>query len=105
RPADKRKWGVRRDRAVMAAQTQAVGVPQEYEDVRDATQARSALRDGVEHWLHVGRRARYDFQDLARGCLLVERFGEVRVVGLQRGQEAGVLDRDHRLVGEAAQKG
>ncbi len=37
---------------------------------------RSAVSDGVEHRLHVGRRAGDDTQDLAGRGLLLERLGQ-----------------------------
>ncbi len=39
-------------------------------------------------------------QDLARRRLLLERLGQVAVARLQLVEQAHVLDRDHRLVGE-----
>ena len=56
-----------------------------------------ALGDRVEHRLHVGRRAADDAQDLGRRGLLLE-----RLLGLV--EQAHVLDRDHRLVGEGLQQ-
>ncbi|HTJ28301.1 MAG TPA: hypothetical protein VMA36_19240, partial [Candidatus Limnocylindria bacterium] len=49
--------------------------------------------DRVEDRLDVGGRARDDLEDLRRGGLLFERF--LRLV-----EQARVVDRDHRLVGE-----
>ena len=39
-----------------------------------------------------------------RGGLLLERFGEVAVARLELGEQAHVLDGDHRLVGERLQQ-
>ncbi len=56
--------------------------------------SRSAgLHDGLEHRLRVRRRAADDLQDLRGRGLLLE-----RLLGLV--EQAHVLDRDHRLVGE-----
>ena len=59
-----------------------------------------AFRDRVEHGLDVGRRARDHPQDLACRRLLLQGLDEVAVPGLQLREQAHVLDRDHRLVGE-----
>ena len=55
-------------------------------------------RDGVEHRLHVRRRAGNDLQYLGRGRLPLQRL--VRVA-----EHFRVLDRDHRLVGEGLEQG
>ena len=56
-----------------APRAQHVAVDQEHARVRRLAQVRGALGDGVEHRLHVGRRARDDAQDLADRRLLLER--------------------------------
>ena len=56
-----------------------------------------ALGDGVEHRLHVGRRGADHLQHLGRRGLALE-----RLLGLV--EQAHVLDRDHRLVGEGLQQ-
>ena len=58
----------------------------------------------LEHRLDVGRRARDDAQDLAGRRLLLQRLGEVAVARLQLLEQADVLDRDHRLVGEGLEQ-
>jgi hypothetical protein len=57
----------------------------------------ATVEDLVEHRLGVGDRAADDLQDRGRGRLLLE-----RLLGLV--EQARVLDRDHRLVGEGAQQ-
>ena len=61
-------------------------------------------RDGVEHRLHVGGRARDHAQDLAGGGLLLERLGERRGCAPRSRELARVLDGDHRLVSEGLQQ-
>jgi len=56
----------------------------------------------VEHQLHIGGRARDDFQDVAGRGLIFERFFEVARAGLQFTEQSRVLHRDDRLVGEGA---
>jgi hypothetical protein len=67
--------------------------------------------DRVEHGLSVGRRAGNYLQDLARRRLLLERlahpgvrFGERRVLLVKLGQQAGVLDRNHCLIGKGLEE-
>jgi len=74
----------------------------EHEDicrVCDAQLHRSG-DDGVENRLNVGGRGTDDAQDLAGRRLLLQRLGQVAVAVFQFLEEADVLDRDHRLVGE-----
>src|SRR2546422_9473880 len=56
-------------------------------------EARRAFGDGFENWLQLKGRAADDLQHLAYGRLLLERL--LRFI-----EQAGVLDRDSRLVGE-----
>ena len=58
---------------------------------------RQLCDDRVEHRLRVGDRAADDAQDLGRRRLLLE-----RLLGFV--EQARVLDRDHRLVGEGLQQ-
>ena len=71
--------------------------------IRSAHQRR-ALCDGVQHRLEVRGRARDDSQDLGGGGLLLERLGQLAVARLQLGEQADVLDRDDRLVGEGLEQ-
>ena len=70
-----------------------------------AGQLHRAANDGHEHGLDVRRRAADDAQDLAGRGLLLERLGQVRVLGLKLGEQPRILDRDDRLVGEGLQQG
>ena len=60
-----------------------------------------AADDGLEDRLDVGGRGADDAQDFARRRLVVERFGELAVAGLQFLREPVLLDRDGRLDGES----
>ena len=90
------RWGSRRD----ARRGGTSPSRRQMADVERLAQASGALRHGVEHGLDVGRRARDDAQDLACRRLLLQRLGQVAVARLQFLEQADVLDRDHRLVGE-----
>ncbi len=63
-------------------------------------QADGAGHDRVEHRSDVRLRAADDTQDVAGGGLCVQRRGQLAVARLQLGEQADVLDGDHRLVGE-----
>ncbi len=69
------------------------------------TQLDGVLGDHVEHRPHIGRRGADRLEDLARGRLLLQRLGEVAVTSLQLVEQAHVLDRDHRLIGEGLEEG
>ena len=59
--------------------------------------AGSTAGHGVQHRLHVARRVRDDTQDFADGGLLLQ-----RLLGLV--EQARILDRYHRLVGESCEQ-
>src|SRR6185503_7995253 len=61
-------------------------------------------RDRFEDRLHIRWRAADDAQDLAGRGLLLQRFREVAIADFQLGEEAHVLDGDHRLIGERLQQ-
>ena len=69
-----------------------------------AAQTHRARHDAVEDGLNIGRRARDDPQDLARGGLLFEGLGQGAVATLQFVEQPDVLDGDHRLIGEGLEQ-
>ena len=84
-----------------------LAVEAEHGAVPRLAQPHRAPDDGVEHRLDVGRRARDDPQDLARGGLLLERLRDLgmglregQVLPFQLGEQPDVLDGDDRLGGE-----
>ena len=84
----------------MAASRELTGLGQEHGAVGGVAESARVLDDRVEDRLLVGRRARDHAQDLAGRRLLLQRLGEVGVLGLQLGEQPRVLDGDGRLVGE-----
>src|SRR5262244_1889030 len=62
------------------------GLDAHYETELSVAEAPGALGDRLEYWLHVGRRAADDAQDLARRRLLLQRLGEAGVLRLQLGE-------------------
>ena len=85
---------------------QAQVVPVKLEDGRvvGPAEPRGAAGDRVEHGLEVRRRRADDPQDVGGRRLLLEAFREVAVARLQLLEQARVLDRDHRLLGERLQQ-
>src|SRR5262249_38563593 len=64
------------------------------------TSPASALDDGVEHRLHVGRRAADDTQHLGGCSLMLQRLSQFCVTLLDLFEQADILNRNNRLVGE-----
>ena len=59
-----------------------------------------ALDDGIEHRLHVRRRAADDAEHLGRRRLMLQCLAQFRVAFLEFFEQPHVLDGDDRLVGE-----
>src|SRR5262249_37480870 len=79
--------------------------------VLSAADVRSARDYCVEDGLKIGRRRADDPKNLRSRCLLLERFSDLcvclsqgSILLLQLREEAHVLDRDHRLVGEGLEE-
>jgi hypothetical protein len=96
---------VRGDRPVVGGQPQTCPIQVEDGRVVGLADTRGAPDHGVQHGLEIRRRGADDPQDLGRGRLLLERFGEVAVLGLQLLEEADVLDGDDGLIGESLEEG
>ena len=60
--------------------------------------------DGVQHLIEVGRRGGDGTKHVGRGGLLLQRLAQLSVALLQLLEQPGVLDGDHRLVGERLQQ-
>ena len=72
--------------------------------VINPTNPRSALDDGVEDRLHVGRRAADDAEHLGCCRLMLQRLAQFRVALPEFLEQPHVLDRDHGLIGEGFEK-
>ena len=60
-----------------------------------ASQSRAAVfRNDIKHWLDICRRTGDYTQNLARGCLLLQRFFELL-------EQPDILNGDHGLIGES----
>ena len=76
----------------------ALAEPQHH--VINPTNPRGALDDGVEHRLHVGRRAADDAEHLGGRRLMLQRLAQFRVALLEFFEQPDILDGDHRLISE-----
>ena len=72
--------------------------------VVNTTNPGGALDDGIEHRLHVRRRAADDAEHLGRRRLMLQRLAQFRVALLQFFEQPDVLDSDDGLVGESFEK-
>ena len=77
-----------------------VALAESQHHVIDPANPRRALDDGIEHRLHVRRRAADDAEHLGRRRLMLQRLAQFRVALLQFLEQPHVLDGDHRLGGE-----
>src|SRR5262249_59445987 len=65
-----------------------------------ATEPGGGLNEGVEHGLQIESRAADHLEHVGRGGLLLQRFAQFLGTRAHLVEQPGVLDRDHRLVGE-----
>src|SRR3974390_1698815 len=76
--------------------------PQEKTGIVRAAHATRRLRQSVEYFLQIERRAADDFKDVSRGGLLLQRFAQIVCTLAQFPEQPCVLDGDHGLLGEIA---
>ena len=81
-----------------------VALAQSQHHVINPTNPRRALDDGVEHRLHVRRRAADDAEHLGCCRLMLQRLAQFCVALLNLFEQPHVLDGDDRLVGEGFKK-
>ena len=84
----------------MSPRDHSVTLAESQHHVIDPTNPCGALDNGVEHRLHVRRRAADDAEHLGRCGLMLQRFAQFRVALLEFLEQPHVLDGDDRLVGE-----
>src|SRR5262245_6692209 len=84
--------------APLGREVDEFSVPAEHGHRPRLHQSCGVLGDCFEDGLYVGLRAADDTQDLASGCLSLQRL-------LRLGEQAHVLDGDNSLVGESLEKG
>ena len=84
----------------MSPHNHSVPLMESQHHVINPTNPRGALDDGVEHRLHVRRRAADDAEHLGRCRLMLQGLAQFCVALLQFLEQPHVLDRDDRLIGE-----
>ena len=77
---------------------------QKYDPLLGPEDMLDAMQYLLEHRLGVGDRVADHAQDFRRGLLLLQRLFDVARARLHLVEQAGVLDRDHRLIGESLQE-
>ena len=88
----------------MSSRNHCVPLAESQHHVIDPANPCRALDDGVEHRLHVRRRAADDAEHLGRRRLMLQRLAQFRVALAEFLEQAHVFDSDHRLVGEGLEK-
>src|SRR5215813_14727743 len=81
-----KSWSIhttRRNLPIMGYKPNHVTIKPADNSIVCLTQPCSTLRNYIQNWLHVSRRAGNDAQDLTRGGLLLQCFGKVTVAYLQ----------------------
>ena len=88
----------------MSPRNHSVPLAQPQHHIIDPTNPRRALDDGVEHRLHVRRRAADDAEHFGRRRLMLQRLAQFCVALLDFFEQPHVLDGDDGLVGEGFQQ-
>ena len=84
----------------MSPRNQTVTLAESQHHIIDPTNPGGALDDGVEHRLHVRRRAADDAEHLGRRRLMLQRLAQFCVALSEFFEQAHILDSDNGLVGE-----
>src|SRR5262245_9480298 len=82
----------------MSPRNHAILVAESQQHVVSSTDPSGALDNGIEHRLHVSRRAADDAEHLSGCRLMLQGLAQFRVALLQFLEESDVLDGDDRLV-------
>ena len=90
--------------AKMCPRNHDVPLPKPQHHIIDPTNLRRALDDGVEHRLHVRRRAADDAEHLGRRRLMLQRLAQFRVALAEFFEQSHVFDGDHRLIGKCLKR-
>ena len=88
----------------MSPRNHNVPLAESQHHVIDSTNPSGALDDGIEHRLHVGRRAADDAEHLGRRGLMLQRLAQFRIALLEFFEEPHILDGDHSLISESFQE-
>ena len=81
-----------------------LSVPKSQHHVINPANPSGALDDGVEYGLHIRRRAADNAEYFGRGVLMIFSLAQFCVALLDFLEQANILDRDYRLIGEGFKK-
>ena len=88
----------------MSPRNHGIAFPQPQQRVIDPANPRGAIDDGIEHRLHVRRRAADDAEHLGGCSLMLQSLAQLCVALLEFFEQPHVLDSDHCLVGKGLKK-
>ena len=89
----------------MSPRNHSVPITESQHHVIDPTNPRRALDDGIEHRLHIRRRAADDAEHLGGCSLMLQGLAQFCIAFLEFFEQPHVLDGDDGLVGEGFKKG
>src|SRR5262249_59504131 len=81
----------------MSSQKRSIPLVESQHHVVNPANPRGARDDGVEHWLHVRRRAADNAKHLGRCGLMLQGFSQFRIALLVLFEQPHILNRDHGL--------
>ncbi len=88
----------------MRPRNHSISLAESEQHVINSTNPRRALDYGVEHRLHVRRRAADDAEHLGCRRLMLQGFPQFCIALLEFLEQPDVLDGDHGLIGEGFQQ-
>ena len=88
----------------MSPRNHTVALAESQHHIINPANPRRALDDGIEHRLHVRRRAADDAEHLGCCRLMLQRLAQFCIALLQFLEQPDVLDSDDRLIGEGLDK-
>ena len=77
-----------------------VSLAESQDDIINSANPSGTLDDGVEHGLHVRRRAADDAEHLGGSCLMLQGLAQFCIALLDLLEQPHVLDGDYGLIGE-----
>src|SRR5262245_38105391 len=83
--------------AKMSTSHHCVPLPQSQHHVINSANPSGTLNDSIQDWLHIGRRAADDTEDLGRRRLMLQRFAQLRITLLNFFEQPYVLYGDDCL--------
>src|SRR5262249_33587723 len=84
----------------MSPQNRIIPLVESQHHIIDPANPGRALDDGVEHRLHIRRRAADNTEHLSRCRLMLQGLAQLRIALLQFFEQPDILNGDHRLISE-----